>query len=194
MNKVELLAKFNKFKKPFYTFSDLQLILGLKKLSANKRIIDLVNQGFLIKLGRNVFVPSFWEYDPIEVASSLNQPAYISFETALYRHGILSDTDDSLITLASFLDFNKRTIAGKLIIWSRIKKDLFWGFEKEGNIMMATAEKALLDLLYLASYGNAENSFDQYDLSKIDVKRFNKFLKGYPNQTKTFVGKCIHFD
>ncbi len=194
MNKVEILSKFNKFKKPFYTFSDLQLILGLEKLSTNKRIIDLTKQGFLVKLARNVFVPSFWEYDPLEVASSINQPAYISFESALSYYQVLRHFDDGLITLASFICFNKRTIGGNTVILSRIKKNLFFGFEKRGKIMIATPEKALLDLAYLVSYGNGESSFDEFDLSTLNKKRFEKYLNLYPEQTKRFVDKVIRFD
>lgn len=185
MNKVELLSKFKQFNKPFYTFSDLQLLLGLKKLSANKRIIDLVRQGFLLKLGRNIFVPSFWDFDVIKIANYLNQPAYLSFESALSYHGIYND-NNNIITFATPMKFIDREIAGKSVMWSKINPNLFWGFEKKDNIMIAKKEKALADLIYLMSYGKGDLSEDMINTENIDKKNLNNYINKYPSQTKNY--------
>lgn len=190
MNKVDLLSKFKQFEKPFYTFSDLQVLLGLGKLSANKRIIDLVRQGFMIKLGRNIFVPSFWDFNIINIANYLNQPAYLSFESALKIHGIYDD-DDGVITFASSMNFVDREIGGKKIIWSKISPKLFWGFQKSGNIMIASPEKAFADLIYMLSFGKGKISKELIDSTKLDKEKLKLILEKYPRQTISYLNE--HF-
>jgi len=193
MNKVELLKKFKEFKKSFYTFAELQIILGLSKLSTNKRIIDLVSQGFLIKLGKNIYVPSFLDYNVLKIANDLKQPAYISFESALSFYHIL-ESEENVITLATFLNFPHRDIGGKTIIWSRIKKELFFGFVKEKDLMIATPEKALADLIYVASFGRGLFNKNSIDLNKnkFDKHKFSNIIKYYPPQTQHYAVNVIN--
>jgi predicted transcriptional regulator of viral defense system len=188
VNKIDLLEKFKEFDKSYYTFAELQILLGLEKMSTNKRIIDLVKDGFLIKLAKNIYVPAFWGYDTLRIANDLNQPSYISFETALSYHGVLK-SEDEIVTLASFLGFPRRDVAGKTIIWSKIKRELFWGFEKKDNIMLATPAKAFLDLVYLASFGRGTVPKEQISFSNLDKENIFSFIEKYPKQTISYFNK-----
>jgi len=190
MNQVELITKFKEIKKTAYTFGDLQVILGLEKLSANKRIIDLVHQGFLVKLSKNIFVPSFMDYDLEEIASSLYQPAYLSFESALAKYNIIKQKI-AVVTFATVFNSFKRDIDGKKIIFSKIKEQLFWGFIKENNLMIAKPEKAILDMIYLVSLGKGEFDFQALDLSNLNLKILSEMLSEFPAKVQEIAKKEI---
>lgn len=179
MKQVELISIFKKIEKPYFSFSDLQLILGLGKLSTNKRIIDLVKSGFLLKPAKNIFVPSFYNIDVISIANHLVQPAYLSFESALSFHGVWEKPLD-IITFATTEKNQNREIGHKRVMWSRIKRNLFFGFKTESNFMIAEKEKALCDLLYLVSMGKAQLNESDINMTKIDDNKFNEFLESYP--------------
>jgi predicted transcriptional regulator of viral defense system len=181
MNKVELLKKFKEFKKPFYTFGDIQLVLGLEKMSANKRIIDLVKQGFLVKLGRNIFVPSFWEYNILDIASQLHTFTYISFESALIWYNIIEE-DQNILTLASLYQISSRNLGNKTVNWTKLKDELFFGFELKENKMIATPEKAFADILYLVAFGKIEFDGLKSIIDKLDIKKLNEYLERYPKR------------
>jgi len=66
-----------------------------------------------------------------------------------------------------------------------IKNDLFWGYEKQDNYLIATREKALLDQLYLFSKGIKQFPIDEYNLSSIDRKLLVDAKDHYP-LTKLF--------
>lgn len=77
-------------------------------------------------------------------------PSYISLQTALYYHGMISQVPTVIyaVSLATSRCFN--TPLGTVSI-HRIQPDFFCGYQtSDNNIKMATPEKALIDLFYLS--------------------------------------------
>lgn len=189
VSKTQLTLKFKEINKPFYSFSDLHLLLGLSKLAANKRIIDLCKSGFLTKIEKNIFIPSYMDPDYEKIANYLFQPAYLSFESALAKHGVIEESE--VITLATPIISRQRQIRTKKIIWSKLSLDLFWGFEKSDGIMIAKAEKAFADLLYLLSFGRLQIDIDSFNLDKINMETLREYIERYPTQTTDFAIKLL---
>jgi len=86
------------------------------------------------------------------LANFLYKPSYLSLETVLYRHNILTDVPFHLTSVTK----NKTIIFGNKLgnfFYYKIKPSLFCGFELreelEFSIARATKAKALFDFLYL---------------------------------------------
>jgi len=109
-------------------------------------------------------------YDVKEMACSLFRPAYVSLEYVLQRAGIVFQYDDT-VTCVSYLnrivEIDDKTYQFRIInpeLWIGME-----GIEQQDNILIATPERAFLDMVYLSA-GNC--FFDNlHPLNKIKVKQ-----------------------
>lgn len=109
-------------------------------------------------------------YDEKEMACSLFRPAYISLEYVLGRAGVVFQYDDT-ITCVSYL--NRMVVVDDKTYQFRIVNPELWigmeGIEQQDNVMIASPERAFLDLVYLSA-GNCY--FDNlHPLNKTKVKQ-----------------------
>ena len=109
-------------------------------------------------------------YNEQEMARSLFRPAYISLEYVLQRAGVVFQYDDA-ITCVSYL--NRIVEIDDKIYRFRIINPELWigmeGIEQHDNILIATPERAFLDMVYLSA-GNCY--FDNlHPLNKTKVKQ-----------------------
>lgn len=109
-------------------------------------------------------------YDEREMACSLFRPAYISLEYVLQRAGVVFQYDDT-ITCVSYL--NRAVEIDEKDYQFRIINPELWismeGIEQNDNILIATPERAFLDMVYLSA-GNCY--FDNlHALNKTKVKQ-----------------------
>ena len=104
------------------------------------------------------------------MACSLFRPAYVSLEYVLQRSGIVFQYDDT-VTCVSYLNRNVE-IDDKAYQFRIINPELWIGMdgiEQQDNILIATPERAFLDMIYLSA-GNCY--FDNlHPLNKIKVKQ-----------------------
>lgn len=109
-------------------------------------------------------------YDEREMACSLFRPAYISLEYVLQRAGVVFQYDDT-ITCVSYLN-RTAVIDEKSYLFRSINPKLWIGMEgieQKDNILIASPERAFLDMVYLSA-GNCY--FDNlHPLSKTKVKQ-----------------------
>ena len=109
-------------------------------------------------------------FDEKEMACSLFRPAYVSLEYVLQRSGIAFQYDDT-VTSVSYL--NRIVEIDDKAYQFRIINPELWigmdGIEQQDNILIATPERAFLDMIYLSA-GNCY--FDNlHPLNKIKVKQ-----------------------
>lgn len=173
MTKIEKLLKSTL---NVFTVQDLATIWQMddkKKLWNNIRYYLRV--GKLIRVHRGVYVKG--EYTSFEVAQKLVTPSYISFYTALARHGVIFQLYTSIHCMA-LISKNLSTERGKFI-YHKLKEKVFFdssGIEDMGNYHMAGPERAICDSLYLVP----GLGFDS--LEKIDFSFLRKISKIYHNQ------------
>ena len=109
-------------------------------------------------------------FDEKEMACSLFRPAYVSLEYVLQRSGIAFQYDDT-VTCVSYLS-RIVEIDDKAYQFRIINPELWIGMdgiEQQDNILIATPERAFLDMIYLSA-GNCY--FDNlHPLNKIKVKQ-----------------------
>lgn len=174
--------------KQWYSLSDLEKILGLGRESLRVALTRFVKSGELMRISRGCYALPDQPINPERIATMIYAPAYISFESALARHGIVSQIPYTL-TLATAKKPKKITLAGQLVEFRRLKEPLFFGYTLVEGVYLAYPEKALLDQLYLMSKGRASLSVDELDLGGIDWGRFMEFAARFPPATQKLARK-----
>lgn len=163
-----------------FTIKVLTDILETRKENTTFNVIKrLIESGVIEKIERNKYILSDKKSSDFSLSHFLYKPSYISFETALNFHGILSQFPYE-ITAATPRKTKKKEIKGKIFSYVHIKKDLFWGYEKKEDYFIASPEKALLDQLYFQSKGLKKTDIDEYDFSFISITQFKTYVKKYP--------------
>ncbi|MBQ7448492.1 MAG: hypothetical protein IJS73_01670, partial [Paludibacteraceae bacterium] len=112
--------------------------------------------GYLVSLRQGWYAfadyinqPDFARY----IANKIYSPSYISLHTALSFYGIIPEAvvEITSITTRKTAKFDN---AFASYSYQTIKPDVFWGYEPKKNkdnktYLLATPEKAIIDLLYL---------------------------------------------
>jgi predicted transcriptional regulator of viral defense system len=136
----------------------------LKKYSlsgAKKRMAQLVYSGWLVRIKRGLYQVvtdisglKTGDMTLFNSAFALNHESYISLESALQHHGMFDQMLSGVYSV-TYKRARKYEINKSKIVFCRIKKQLYFGFEEiEYNgqrLNMASAEKAILDMLYYYS-------------------------------------------
>lgn len=161
----------------FFTPSTLGSVLKYgNKNSLYKTIQRLEKAKIIIRLDSGKY---YFGHDlPLDfsVANFLVQPSYISLETALNFYGLLSQFPYS-ITSVSTAKSKTISTTDREFEYTHISKDLYWGFVKENNYLMASPEKAVIDNFYLASKGLRSANFDEWDWSTINRAKLHDYAK-----------------
>jgi predicted transcriptional regulator of viral defense system len=171
----------------FFTIKTLKDILEVRKESSLFPVIKrLLQVGLLVKIERDKYLLKGAKVHDFALANFIYRPSYISFESALNFYGILSQFPYEVTSVTSKKTV-KKTFESKVFVYNHIKMDLFWGYKKQDNFLIAFPEKALLDQLYLTAKGYKNISLDEYDLSRISTLRLKKYLRKY-SRTRQFEG------
>jgi predicted transcriptional regulator of viral defense system len=174
-------AKLNLF-----TLQTLRDTLEIKKDSTLFSIVrKLINSGLLLKIEKDKYLLKDAAVSDYSLANFIYQPSYISFETALNLCGILSQFPYE-ISSATTKKTQRKTFQDKIFSYIHIKKDLFWGYEKKGNFLIAIPEKALLDQLYLSAKGYKSINLDEYNWGRIRIERLRQYIRNYSCKTRQF--------
>jgi predicted transcriptional regulator of viral defense system len=186
------LEKFLKTEKTFFTPSEIGEYFEIKKRRTLEDFVRrLKKQGFLVKLEKGKYYVSSKDPFDFEIANFLNTKSYISFETALNYYGILPQFPFE-ITSATLTKTKRKEVLGKTYSYSKIAKNLFTGFQKEDNFLIAFPEKALFDYLYLISRNvKTENYLDEMDFSEISWKIFKQYYVFVNPETQKSISKIL---
>jgi len=179
----------------FFSSKTLKDILEIKKeVTFFLTIKKLIKAGVLIRIEKNKYLLKNAKFSDFALANFLYQPSYISFESALNFYGILSQFPYE-ISSATARKTTKKEFEDKVFTYTRIKRDLFWGYEKKGSFIIAFPEKALADQLYLSAKGYKRINLDEYDLEGISTLRLKKYLNKYPKtrQFKSILEKAEEY-
>ena len=150
MTLVAALSVLASMLSPVFETSDAAARLGLTNAHASTILARLAAAHHIVRLRRGV-----WAFadrvDPLALPEHLTSPlpSYVSLQSALYLHGLISQVP--AITYAVSLARTRRfaTPLGTVSI-HHVTPSFFFGFDEAGRGgRLATAEKALVDLLYL---------------------------------------------
>ena len=150
MNLLEALQRIRALGVPSFETRDVSALLQVSPANASMLLGRLARHGQVSRLARGKWMLGTGSRAVMAEQLAAPYPAYVSLQSALFRHGVIEQVP--AITFAVTLGRARRipTPHG-MISLHRIPPALFGGFavEEDGG-KLATVEKALFDLLYLA--------------------------------------------
>lgn len=176
-NKQTALFTLIDFERLFRIVNKQTLYKKIQRLEEEKIIQRLIN-------GKYRFL--FGTVDDFTLANFLYQPSYVSLESALSFHGIITGFpyQKTSITIKKTRSFE---VDGKDFRYSQISQRFFWGFEKTENFLMADKEKTLLDYIYFGIKGLRNLSFDEFDLTGINKQKLAIYAKRFHNKVYDYI-------
>jgi predicted transcriptional regulator of viral defense system len=156
------------------TSSSLSKILDINNENTIYKIIERLEKNKLInRLIKGKYTVSNVNLSDFEKANLILSPSYISLESALTYYGVLPQFTYS-ITSVTTQKSKRFEIGGKEYEYTKISRNFYSDFVKKDNFLIATPEKALIDLIYLASKKLRKIELTDLDMSIIDWDAFNK--------------------
>lgn len=176
--------------KLFFTVEDAARVFSLKPESARVLCSRYRKRGIFIRIKNNFYVTEagwsrYGREDFFRIGNFLQVPSYISFLSALSYYGITTQVPRDYYESASVKRSIEFEAEGIVFAFRKIKREYYFGFEKKDGLFIATPEKALLDSLYLYSFGKYPLDTDALDPGKIDPGKIIKMMEFYPAKTKT---------
>jgi len=190
MTGIGLLKTLKTLNKPFYTIADMEKITGLGRNSLYVALNRWVDGGVLERVSQGIYVP-MGENLPLEkIAAQLYLPNYLSFESALARHGILNLIPYAL-TFATIRKTKKFILRRQEVEFKQISSGLFFGFEMKDGIHIAVPEKAFLDQIYFASRGKTSFDLDEMNFKNLSPKLIMNYSERFPEYVQRRVEAIV---
>ena len=192
MTSIEYVSLITQSKRKFLTTKDLGTLLGAKSKRTLEDVVKrLVNGKVLAQLERGKYCVTSTKASDFEIAQFIYSPSYVSFETALNYHGILSQFPLE-ISSATTKRRTTKLLNDKAFSYAKLNSKIFTGYYKEDGYLMAYPEKALFDQLYMIAKSlKTEEYLDEMDYSQIDVKEVSEYVELVPDKTKSALSKLL---
>ena len=141
-----------------------------------KKLARLEKQKIIQRLIKGRYCFALNPPDDFTTANFLYQPSYISLESALSFYGVITGFPHRIMSVT--VKKTKTFVAAeKEYQYVQIGSRWFWGYEKKERFLIAEPEKAMIDYLYLASKGLRSADIDEFDLSVINRKKLDNYLR-----------------
>jgi predicted transcriptional regulator of viral defense system len=160
----------------FITVEKVKRLFNVSSNTAHKMLMRWKKYGVINALQRNSYVLTRVEVNDYEIANQLVSPSYISLETALNYYGVLPQFPYT-ITSVTTRKSHKNICQNKEFEYAKISLDLFWGYEKQNDALIASPEKAVIDTLYLVSKGLRTAHMEEWDLTGLNRKTLMEYTK-----------------
>jgi predicted transcriptional regulator of viral defense system len=178
-----VLATLRESGKSYFNVADLTKATGLAKPSLYVFLARWTKAGLLRRLGTGLYGLPDVAPDLERLGNEYCFPSYLSFESALARFGILSQSPYAL-SFATPRRSRRLKLSGTEIEYRQIRAELFFGYEPQNGVYAAMPEKALCDQMYMKSLGRAELDVSSLNLSPVRKSVLTEFLKRFPERTR----------
>ena len=183
------IAKILTSKKTVFTIEDLELILWAKT-QVIRNYLERQKNGWVIKkIYSGIWAISGRDYDIFELGCKFRRKSYVSFESALQRHGIIFQDYSHTITLASD-NSTTRSLEGNNYEYRKITDTILLnplGVEHFGTYALAGKERAICDTIYLKSGFHFDN------LSGVDLQKLEEISHLYNKRTVLEIKRLIDY-
>ena len=166
------------YKKPQTVFTLQEIALLFPEIpydNLKKRMSYFAKSGSIKKLSRRIYAKD--QFNAFELANKLYTPSYISLETVLQKAGVTFQYYESIFAV-SYLSRTVK-VGDHAIVYRRMKKDILLnkeGVEEQGNVVIASPERAFLDAVYLYKDYHFDN------LSSLDWNKITELKNLYRNR------------
>jgi predicted transcriptional regulator of viral defense system len=183
-----------KIDKVCFSYREIARVLGIAPRSARVSANRYVRQGLLIRIKRNIYaVAERWRSSNTEekfsVANLIQVPSYISLMTALGYYNVTTQVQRDFIESIGTRRSLEFRAGGTVLRYAKIAKKLYSGFTRKDGFFIASAEKALLDAVYLMSMGRYYFDLASIDADKLDKKKLSVMAKSFPLRVRRLLKK-----
>ena len=152
MNQIEALQRLRTLAAPVVETRDVAALLQVSTSNATAILRRLASKAMIVHLSRGRWLVNE-KIDRLALPELIlaPYPAYVSLQSALFHHGLIEQIPSVIYAATPARPRRLRTPMGT-ISFHRMPAELFTGFELSSgsDAKIATPEKALFDLLYLA--------------------------------------------
>ncbi len=180
--------------KRYFGVGEISEILGIQPSSARVLCSRLKKQGIIIRLKRDFYMlKETWDNlkyeDLLKLANMLQVPSYVSCMSALAFYDVSTQVQRSFFENVSLKRTRNFDEDGAFFSYYKIKKELYFGFEKKEGIFIASKEKAFLDAVYLYSFGKYRFDVSSVAMEKLDKNKIFVMLGRFPVKTRKTLQK-----
>ena len=165
--------------KSIYQFGELQRLTKLSEVATQRAVHRLARARLIAKLGKGYYANLLQPPRIEDVSAVLYPPSYISLESALFHHGIIEQTPQTLTCVSTNKTKTFQSAFGE-IYYAHLQAGLFFGYELNGRSFMALPEKAALDFIYLQLQNGHTPTLDEWHWEEITMARLLEFSAKFP--------------
>lgn len=182
---IQIIKKLQQKDISLFTLADFARLFEIDNQNTlYKKIQRLEEKEVIKRLIKGKYLFLLKKPNEFMIANFLRQPSYISLESALSFHGMITGFPRQITSITT-KKTKLLTFEEKAYQYTQISPSLFWGYEKKENFLIAEKEKAFLDYLYLGYKGlrilNVKKIDRQFDLSQTSKKKFRSYFKMIKN-------------
>jgi len=186
--------ELQKIKKLYFRHEDIARTLGITTQSAKVTVNRYIKQGLLIRVKRNMYMlREKWlnlnREQKFILANIIQVPSYISLMSALDYYEITTQMQRDYIESIAVKRTKEVEIEQSFFNYTKIDTDLYFGFSRIRGFFIATPEKALLDAVYLMSFGRYSFDIASIDFSKLKAEKIDFIIQSFPLRTQNLLNK-----
>ena len=183
------LNELFQIRKLYFGHEELARILGITQDSARVAASRYVRQGLLVRIKKNLYVlKDTWKNASLEekfqIANIVQVPSYISFVTALEYYALTTQVQRDFFESIALKRSKEILVQNTVFKYTKISRDLYFGFQRYKNFFIAKPEKALLDAFYMMSLGRYSLDLSAIELDRVDQEQLLDMSKLFPRQTQ----------
>ena len=182
------LIEIQKIDKLYFGYEEIARVLGISEASARVTASRYAKKGLLLRIKKNMYVlRERWvaaeKEEKFMLANLAQSPSYISLATALDFYELTTQMQRNFFESVALKRTKRINVNGNIFRYARITNRLYQGFKKEKGFFIATPEKALLDAIYLMSYGRYALDMSAIDPKKVDENELMRLSREFPART-----------
>lgn len=169
---------FYNFRNTFFEqicFSHHQIRLVFPNFDS-KNLSRWLTKGYIVKLRNGLYTfPEHLNKPSLNlfVANRLYQPSYISLQFALHYYGFIPEIINDITCISTLKSKQFKNISGSFTYQS-VQPHMFFGYEVKKydlyNVMMASPEKAIIDMFHIFPVYNTAEDMAQLRFDKAVLK------------------------
>ena len=182
------LIEIQKIDKLYFGCEEIARVLEISEASSRVTASRYAKKGLLLRIKKNMYVlRERWvaaeKEEKFMLANLAQTPSYISLATALDFYELTTQMQRNFFESVALKRTKRINVNGNIFRYARITNRLYQGFKKEKGFFIATPEKALLDAIYLMSYGRYALDMSAIDPKKVDENELMRLSREFPART-----------
>jgi hypothetical protein len=188
------IQELNSIGRLYFGYEEIARALRISLESAKVSASRYVRLGLLVRLKRNIYALSErWRaasrIERFALANLGQSPYYISLLSALDYYEITTQAQRGRIDSVAIKRTGELPPGDSIFRYTKIKRDLYFGFVRQQGIFIAAPEKAFLDAMYLVSLGRYALDFAAIESEKLDRKEIARMSRIFPLKTREILEK-----